>query len=402
MEKITARGLAALIAWGVLTIWVRERWATSVLECGLFALAAPWAVQAIRPQPAPRGSWLLVPLGGTVAWGLLQLAIGSSGYRFATWNAALGWAAALTAFWLALQALRPARLRRLFLRALAGFGFLLSVVAVLAYFTARGRIFWIFPSGYTEVLGPFVSRNTHAAFIELLLPLALVECLRRRGPRLLWTLAAGVMFASVVAGASRAGTLLVALEVTVVMWLATRRRHAGARELLAGLSRIAGVAALFTLVVGWQPVWNRFREPDPFLHRQDLLSSTLGMIADRPWLGWGLGTWPVVYPAYARFDIGMFANHAHNNWAEWTAEGGLPFVLLLLAVAVWSARLALRRPWGLGVPAVFLHSLVDFPLQHPALNMPLFTLLGAMAAAEPDDSRPARPGAPASAGQSDD
>ncbi len=26
--------------------------------------------------------------------------------------------------------------------------------------------------------------------------------------------------------------------------------------------------------------------------------------------------WPVVYPAYALFDPGLFANHAPNDWAE--------------------------------------------------------------------------------------
>jgi hypothetical protein len=31
---------------------------------------------------------------------------------------------------------------------------------------------------------------------------------------------------------------------------------------------------------------------------------------------WIPDRWPVVYPAYALFDPGLFANHAPNNWAE--------------------------------------------------------------------------------------
>ena len=34
--------------------------------------------------------------------------------------------------------------------------------------------------------------------------------------------------------------------------------------------------------------------------------------------------------------------------------------------------------WGLGVVSVFLHSLVDYPMQKPAVALWLFVLLGAM------------------------
>jgi O-antigen ligase len=105
------------------------------------------------------------------------------------------------------------------------------------------------------------------------------------------------------------------------------------------------------------------------------------MIRERPWTGFGLGTWRVVYPAYATFDNGLTANQAHNDWAEWTAEGGAGLALVLLAVACWSAARALRHPWAVGVAAVFLHSLVDYPLREPALAACLFSLLGALAAA---------------------
>jgi O-antigen ligase len=375
-----------LIVWAILTLWVRQRWTTSVLHCGLFALGAAWTVRFWRARTAPRRSWLWLLLGAVAAWGLLQLATGRSEYRFATWVALLGRIAELCAFLLALEALRFSSLRRGWLRFLAIFGFLLSTVAVVQYFTAPGRIFWVFPSGYSEVLGPFLSRNTYAAFVELVLPVALFESLRRGGRKLLWSLAAGAMFAAVIAGASRAGTVLVVFEAVLVAVLVARQRGNHARMVLLRFSGLAGVAAVFALVVGWQPIWERFWQPDPFRCRQELLISTLDMIAERPALGWGLGTWPTVYPAYARFDLGMFANHAHNDWAEWTAEGGVIFAVLLLAVAVWSARQALRLPWGLGVPSVFLHSVVDFPLQHPALAVLAYALLGALAAAGREDS----------------
>jgi O-antigen ligase len=126
-------------------------------------------------------------------------------------------------------------------------------------------------------------------------------------------------------------------------------------------------------------LWNRLSRPDPYAGRREMLDSTLDMIRDRPWTGFGLGTWSTAYPRYARYDDGLSANHAHNDWAQWTAEGGFPFLALLVSIAVWSVRPALRSRWGIGVIAVFLHCLVDYPLQKPALAAFFFTLLAVLA-----------------------
>jgi O-antigen ligase len=99
----------------------------------------------------------------------------------------------------------------------------------------------------------------------------------------------------------------------------------------------------------------------------------------------GLGTWSTAYPAYALRDNGLFANQAHNDWAQWAVEGGLPFLLLMLWIAVRSVRPALRSLWGIGVLAVFVHSLVDYPLQRPALAGFFFVFLAVMESArEPE------------------
>ena len=106
------------------------------------------------------------------------------------------------------------------------------------------------------------------------------------------------------------------------------------------------------------------------------------MARDRPWMGSGLGSFQEVYPAYATFDIGLIVNHAHNDWAEWLAEGGVPFFLLLASAAVWAVRPALRSIWGLGLLSVFLHALVDYPMQRLGLAVWVSVLLGALAAEE--------------------
>ena len=74
-------------------------------------------------------------------------------------------------------------------------------------------------------------------------------------------------------------------------------------------------------------------------------------------------------------------NQAHNDWVQWTAEGGIPMLLAMLWIAAAAVSPGLRQLWPLGIMAVFLHCLVDYPLQKPALEVAFFTLLGVMAAA---------------------
>jgi O-antigen ligase len=131
-------------------------------------------------------------------------------------------------------------------------------------------------------------------------------------------------------------------------------------------------------VVGGAVLWKRFQQNDPLRHRREIMASTLQMIRQRPWTGFGLGTYATVYPEFASFDAGLAVDHAHNDWAEWTAEGGVPLLLLMLSIAAASFRPAMRSGWGLGIYVVFLHSLVDFPLQIPAIAALLFTFLAAL------------------------
>jgi hypothetical protein len=49
---------------------------------------------------------------------------------------------------------------------------------------------------------------------------------------------------------------------------------------------------------------------------------------------------------------------------------------------VWSIRPAVHSLWGIGVVSIFLHCLVDYPIQRPALGGLFFVLLGVLAAHE--------------------
>jgi hypothetical protein len=61
----------------------------------------------------------------------------------------------------------------------------------------------------------------------------------------------------------------------------------------------------------------------------------------------------------------------------------------MLSVAVWATRRAVRTIWGLGVTAVFVHCLVDYPIQRIGVALVMFIMLAAIAS-EPEKERLAR------------
>ncbi len=377
--RIAAVALASLLFFGVLTLWVRERWALSLFQAGTYLLGIAWTVRWVRGRCTLYGSFLLV-LAGAAGWGLLQLLLRTTVYRFKTWNAVLFWTAALVLAAVAAQTLVDAGIRRTFLKTLLYFAFAVSVLATTQYFTSHGKVFWLFPSGYPDALGPFVYRNNYAAFIELTLPLAVLKAVEERRQGLVHALMAGVMYASVIACASRAGSILATLEIPAVLLLAQRRGLVTLRGVGTALVKIGALAAIFAAVSGWSALLDHFEQRDPYVHRREMLYSSLAMVRDRPWLGVGLGAYEDAYPAYALFDIGLTVNHAHNDWAEWLAEGGVPFLLLVASVAAWALAPAVRSIWGIGIISVFLHATVDYPMQRLGLAAWVFVLLGALAA----------------------
>ena len=394
----SAVALAVLLYFSILTDAARERWALSLFQSGVFGLAIVWAIRMIFRPYRLSVSVLLVPLGGTALWGLLQLFTNQTVYRFSTWNGVLSWTTNFVLFFLALQILYASEVHRAFRQALLYFGFALSVVSLIQFFTSNGKVFWLFSAQYADqALGPFVNRDHYASFIALVLPLAIYAAVTERKKGVGYAAMAGAMFASVIAGASRAGSILVTTEMAVLLFPVILGGATPRRTPVANLTRVAFFAAVFTAVVGWGVLWERFKAPDPYRFRREMLYSSVSMVRERPWSGFGLGTWSTAYPAYAMFDIGGIANHAHSDWAEWGAEGGIPFFVMLLAVFLWSVRYAIRFPWGAGVVAVFLHGLVDFPLQKPPIAALTFVLLGALAASAKDrpTSTACRPGSAA-------
>ncbi|MEK7752347.1 MAG: hypothetical protein AAB654_10560, partial [Acidobacteriota bacterium] len=208
MQAASTAALMALLAFALLTPWVEGRWALSVFQAGVFALGMVWCAGVCLRAGPVRVHGLLIPLGGAVGWGLLQLASGSTVYGWDTWNSLLQWSMNLVLFFVALQVFADPGLRVRFLESLLYFSGALSVVATVQAFTSPGKIFWLFPSVQTDfVMSPFVYKNHYAAFIELVLPLAVMGAVRKARHAWICAILGGSMIASVIATASRAGTI---------------------------------------------------------------------------------------------------------------------------------------------------------------------------------------------------
>jgi len=115
---------------------------------------------------------------------------------------------------------------------------------------------------------------------------------------------------------------------------------------------------------------------------------SLALVADKPWLGHGGGTYYTAFPPYKQAGLPWHWDHAHNDYVQVAADMGLVGLALWVGIGLASAwrALALLRwrpsPEALGMGAASLlallslglHTLVDFNL-HITANAFTFTVL---------------------------
>ncbi len=339
-------------------------------ECAVFLVAACWGTKAMPLIPGLS----LLAIG---SWGFVQIGLGASVYRFATLQSSLRFLALAATAWVAFRAFGSRQLRIEFLRLLVWFGVAIAVVSVLAYFTSPGKILWAFDAPYPDVWGPFLSRNNFAQFLELTMPVALWFALQEREGTGFYLCSAAVMLASGFASASRAGSGVLVLEAAAMLWV-----YRGAAQVKRTALGLIFATALFAAMPGVGAFVGRLAEPDPYQERREIAQSTLEMIGKRPWAGFGLGTFATAYPEFATFDVGKSVEHAHNDWLEWAAEGGIPWAGAWLVLALWAGRQASHAGWGIGILGCYLHALVDYPFARVGISGWIFILIGMLAASD--------------------
>lgn len=373
--------LFLLLVFTTVTVFVWDAWALQSFQIGIFALLAVYLLVGMRRGREPIASgwtpWIvyLIPL-----WGVLQLVAQTTASTFETREAVLKWGALAGVFFLTQVVSGSRQQRRICQSAFLYFATAMALLCLAQLFTSNGRVLWTFPTGYPFVYATFAYYNHYAPFVEIALPIALWRALRE-GPQSWWyPLCGGVLYASVLGTGSRSGTALCTAELLVMLVIGlVKLRHPQtglpSRSTAAMLVMVPVLAAIFTLAVGWQHIWQRFENMEPYLVRRQFLVAALDMAKQRPLTGYGLGTFPEVYQRYAVMDFSLYVNHAHNDWAEFAADGGIPFLLLVLIPFAFAVPAAFRHPWGIGIIAVMLHACVAYPFSHPAVSGWMFAML---------------------------
>ena len=376
--------LAAALIQGMLLSWSPLFFAVSVAHIGILSTAIVWVLLGRKFY----FNRIFVPVALISAWGLLQILANSTRSQWLTRQATLTWFVSGVAFLLAATILQNEALRERFFTLILWAVSILSIVAILQYHQQPIYVFGLFPAEST-VVGTFLYKNQFAAMLELAAPIALYRMVEMENQEWYGAGAFALMFGAAVGASSRAGVLLLSLELVLALAIVAKRRLLPWRNLLLLSGGLLAMVSAASTLAGTQSIAEHFQEQSPYSIRQKLLKSTLRMVKEKPILGYGLGTWPEVYPAFATFDNAKLANEAHNDWAQWSAEGGVPFALLLAWLTFSIARPAARSIWGMGVLAVMAQSFVDYPTREPVLAIFWFVLAGALSRyRDPLDSRP--------------
>lgn len=374
--------LFLLLCYTTVTVWVRQAWALQCFQIGIYSLIV---VQIIRGWRHGRENIAegvipllvyLIPL-----WGLLQIVLYTTTSTFETRGEVLRWGALSGVFYLS-QTVTPNRAdQQKLLNATVSVATALAVLCLMQLNTSGGRILWIFTTSFGDIYGTFQNQNNYAQFVEVALPIALWGAVRE-GRRCWWyALAGGVLYASAVSVASRAGFVLCTGELIAILTigLARFRRsnvQLSTRSVVLTILIVPLVAGAFTLAVGWKRTLDRFNDKDPFAIRREYFLGAVEMAKHRPLTGYGLGTYVQVYQKYSIKDFYPFyANHVHNDWAEFAADGGVPFLALVSIPFICAIPLACRHPWGLGLVATMLSACVDYPFPRPAVSGWMFAIL---------------------------
>jgi hypothetical protein len=371
-----------------LTLWISAYWPVAAFEVSTFLLAG---IAVVLGRTPARGTYFpLLVLGFIILWGCFQLITGFTIDRFATERATLQWMTWAAVYYIGVSNLHDESLAKRLRMGIVWFGLAVSVEAILQAYLSPGKVYGLFPSGYHDfVMGPIVYHTHFAVFAETILPIALVLALGEARESYTFLGASAVLLAALVVSASRAGLLIGFAEVLCVLLLLHLQKGKAGRRIRFAALTLAVATGILTLIVGFETASARFYSEALAAGRIQFALSSVHMIAAHPWVGWGLGCWPAVYPAFATFDPGVIVNQAHSDWLQWTAEGGLPVGLAMLCLAVWGIRPAIRSIWGIGVLAVLIHALFDYPFSRPAVGAWPILILSMVAVNQPTRKLPA-------------
>jgi O-antigen ligase len=396
-------GVFVLLLFSPLAFGAVEPWAIFLLEAGSALLLCWWIYQQARTGTIQiRGNPLFAPMIAFAALVLLQVVFRISAYAHDTISTAVLYLAYAMLAFLVSQTLHRSAQAKTIGCVISAYGFLLASFALLQGLSGTTRLYWIrTPRMGGWIYGPYVNHNHYAGMMELLLPFPLVICFARFGER--WLRMAAVATAALIAGTiflsgSRGGMLACAIQLCVLASFLLRAQRTPRSAVTIGAFLVITVGLLVWIGGGQLAdrlgsIHTEARSELSGGARWTLNKDSLHMATRKPILGWGLGTFPVVYPEFRSFYTNFFVNEAHDDYVQFLVEtGAIGFAILLWFV--WGMyRNALKKleNWTtdingsiamtcmLGCTGILVHSFLDFNLQIPA-NAAWFYVLAIVAA----------------------
>jgi O-antigen ligase len=400
LAHVVPVGLMALVVFGPLAFGGVEEWAILVLRAGAALLFFAWSLQQLsnaRVEVVANGLYFPAVVFGLLV--ALQIVFHRSEYGYATLNEGLNYVAYAALFFLTAQSFQHrSELRRLAI-VLTAFGFGFAVFATMQSFSGSIKLYWIRqPHSINAVIfGSYVNHNHYAGLMELLIPVPLllsVGGVWRGAKRILCAFAAVVMCASLFLSKSRGGMVALVIQLLFVAAISVHRRskRVAAFLLVACVFVVALLLWLDTSGIVRERVSTLANPLEAAGTRLMILHDGLKMVRVRPVLGWGLDTFPVVYPQFRSFSTDLFVNEAHNDYLQVLVEMGVAgfLVVLWFICLLYKEGLPHRDTWThdlksavrmaalVGCTGILVHSFFDFNLHIPA-NAVLFYVLAALA-----------------------
>jgi O-antigen ligase len=403
-------GICAVLGFGPLAFGAVQPWSIFVLEVGTAFLMIVWATREVangRFHVVPNQLYIPMALFAIVV--LIQVSFHLTAYWYETWSKGLLWASYAGLFFLVSQAFHREPWISGFGFFCAGYGFLLSLFAVVQQFTSNGKIYWVVPNRYGGwIYGPYVNHAHYAGLMEMLVPFPLVFAIAGsagRPIRAFFLFAAVVMSSTIFLSQSLGGMIAFAAQLGVLSLILLRNRRSSYREIML-------VGVLCSALIAWL-VWLRplglverlARLLNPISDagatgRVAIVRDSLKMVWQRPILGWGLGTFPIAYPSFRSFFTNLWVNEAHNDYVQTLVETGIvgfacaaAFLFLLCRAGLRNSRCWRRERESrvalaafIGCLGLLVHGVVDFNLQIPA-NAAFFFALSSLATTRSNTSK---------------
>ncbi|MCL2658906.1 MAG: O-antigen ligase family protein [Acidobacteriaceae bacterium] len=397
-----------MLGFGPLAFGVVQPWSICTLEVGTSVLLAVWvASRAIKGFHVAINP-LLAPIALFASIVIAQLAFRRTAYWYETWSKAMLWASYAGLSFLASQLFRRQRWTKWFACFCVVYGFLLSLFAVIQQFTSNGKIYWLVPTrsgGW--IYGPYVNHAHYAGLLEMLVPFPIILAIITREERMqraMFLFVSVVSCSTIFLSQSLGGIIAFTVQIAVLALILWRNRRTVWRESIILYALCLGLA-IWLLWLRPPGLVERFaRMLNPISDagvtgRIAILKDSLRMLWQRPVLGWGLGTFPDVYPSFRSFYTNFWVNEAHNDFAQTFVETGLAGFAAVTIFLVFLAYGGIQsiRHWRestqssitlaafLGCIGLMVHGLCDFNLQIPA-NAAFFFTLAVLATAHCDNA----------------